>query len=305
MTSLRRSILFFCFAAIAFGPLAGAFAQLQPFSQTPTPGTAPNGVLKKLEGVGIDQRLGAQVPMDLTFKDETGKSVRLGDYFDGKHPVILTQVYYGCPMLCTLVLNDLTRGMNGLNLSAGDDFQVVTVSFDPRETPAMAKDKKATYLQSYRRPHAEEGWHFLTGDEANIRQLTQATGFHYKWDEKFNLFIHPSGITVLTPNGVISRYFFGIDYGLKDLKLSLQEASGNKIGSLTDQILLYCFHYDESTGKYSIMVTRMIRVGGVLTMAGLGAFWFTMFRRDRANAAIGALPVGAGTNEKNDEKNKN
>ena len=182
-------------------------------------------------------------------------------------------------MLCTLVLNDLTRGMNALDLSAGDDFQVVTVSFDPKETPALAADKKQTYLQSYRRPHADDGWHFLTGDEASIHALTAAVGFRYKWDPKFNQFIHPSGIMILTPRGVLSRYFFGVDYDLKDLKLSLQEASGNKIGTLTDQVLLYCFHYDPTSGKYTLMVTRMLKVGGVVTLAAIGTFWFAMSRR--------------------------
>jgi protein SCO1/2 len=171
--------------------------------------------------------------------------------------------------------------MNGLDISAGDDYQVVTVSFDPKETPEMAANKKKTYMRSYLRPHGEEGWHFLTGDSASIHQLADAVGFTYRWDPKFNQFIHPSGITILTPSGVISRYFFGIDYGLKDLKLSLQEASGNKIGTLTDQILLYCFHYDEVSGlyKYSHAVILLVRGGGVLTLLGLGAFWFVMFRR--------------------------
>lgn len=238
-----------------------------------------------LKGVGIDQKLGAQVPLDLPFRDENGNTVRLGQYFDGRRPVVLTLVYYNCPMLCTLVLNDLTRGMNGLDLSAGDDFQVVTVSFDPKETPELAADKKKTYLASYRRPHAAEGWHFLTGDQASIAALTSAIGFHYKWDPKFQQYIHPSGVMVLTPTGTISRYFFGIDYGLKDLKLSLQEASGNKIGSFTDQVILYCFHYDPSSGKYTLAVTRAMQVGGVMTMAALGAFWFAMFRHRDPHAA--------------------
>jgi protein SCO1/2 len=283
-----RSILVLCLAACFVAAASSARADLPPFSQAQEKRPVTNAPLQKLEGVGMDQRLGNQIPLDLVFKDEAGKPVKLGQYFDGKKPVVLTLVYYGCPMLCTMVLNDLNRSLNGLNLSAGDDFQIVTVSFDPREGPKEAADKKATYMQSYRRPHAEEGWHFLTGDEATIHQLTEAVGFHYKFDEKFQQYIHPSGITLLTPTGVISRYFFGIDYGLKDLKLSLQEASGNKIGSLTDQILLYCFHYDETTGKYSLMVVRMVQVGAVMTLMGLGAFWFTMFRRERTMTAKGA-----------------
>lgn len=275
MNSLRAFILTACLVLIA--PCARA--QYQPFSTTPVP--PPSIKPDYLKGVGIEQRLGQQIPPDLVFKDETGKSVKLGDYFDGRRPVILTLVYYQCPMLCTLVLNDLTRGMNGLSLSAGDDFQVVTVSFDPKETPAMAAAKKQTYLESYRRPHGEEGWHFLTGDDAAIHQLTDAVGFTYRWDPQYNQFVHPSGITVLTPSGVISRYFFGIDYGLKDLKFALQDASGNKIGSITDQILLYCFHYDPLSGtyRYSRLVIRLVQAGGILTLMALGTFWFAMFRR--------------------------
>jgi protein SCO1 len=241
-----------------------------------------------LDGVGIEQKLGNQVPLDLVFKDETGKSVKLGDYFDGHKPVILTLVYYGCPMLCTMVLNDQTRAMNGLTLDAGVDYQVVTVSFDPRESPALAAEKKETYLQSYHRPHANEGWHFLTGDENSIHQLAQSVGFTYKWDPKFNQYIHPSGIMILTPSGTVSRYFFGIDFGLKDLKLALQEASGNKIGTLTDQVLLFCFHWDETTGKYTTNVLLAVRIGGILTVGALGAFWFMLYRRGHGHP--GAKP---------------
>ena len=212
-----------------------------------------------LKGIGIDQKLGEKVPLDLTFRDENGNPVKLGQYFDGKRkPVILVLVYYSCPQLCTLVLNDLSRGLNGLStLSVGDDFEVVTVSIDPSDTTELARDRKATYLASYRRPHAAQGWHFLTGDQTSIRRLTDAVGFHYRWDPKFQQFMHPSGLTILTPNGTISRYFFGIDYDLKDLRLSLEEASNSKIGSVTDRILLYCFHYDESSGKYTPIVSSL------------------------------------------------
>ncbi len=237
-----------------------------------------------LDGVGIDQKLGAQVPLDLVFHDEHGKAVKLGDFCDGiKKPVILTLVYYKCPnvQLCTLELNDLNRGMNGLSMfSAGDDYQVVTISFDPREGPDLALDKKETYMQSYRRPNADAGWRFLTGDEDSIKKLTDAVGFRYKYDSKFDQYIHPSGLILLTPKGVISRYFFGIDYDLKDLRLALEEASSNKIGTLTDKILLYCFHYDPSTNKYSLTVVHLMQVGGILTMGAMGAFWFAMFRRE-------------------------
>ena len=235
-----------------------------------------------LDGVGIDQNLGAQVPLDLVFHDETGKAVKLGDYFDGsKKPVILTLVYYKCPTLCTMVLNDLNRGMNGISTSmtAGRDFNVVTISFDPHEGPELAADKKEIYMQSYRQPQAAEGWHFLTGDEESLKKLTGVVGFHYKYDPKFEQYVHPSGLIILTPRGVVSRYFFGIDYDLKDLRLSLEEASSSKIGGFTDQILLYCFHYDPTSGKYSFRIIQLMQLGAVLTMGALGAFWFAMARK--------------------------
>jgi protein SCO1/2 len=261
-----------------------------------TGATAERNKPAYLKDVGIDQKLGAQVPLDLTFRDESGQPVQLAKYFDGhKKPVILTLVYYSCPQLCTLVLNDLNRGLNGLStLSAGDDFQVVTVSIDPSDTSALAADKKATYMASYRRPHADQGWHFLTGDQTSIRRLAQAVGFKYKWDPKFQQFIHPSGLIILTPKGTISRYFFGIDYDTKDLRLSLEEASSDKIGSFTDRILLYCFHYDESSGRYTPTITRILKLGGVLTMAALGFFWFAMYRFEQARYGGGGPATDEG-----------
>ena len=240
-----------------------------------------------LKDIGIDQKLGAQVPLDLTFRDEDGRPVKLAQYFDGhKKPVILTLVYYSCPQLCTLVLNDLNRGMNGLStLSAGDDYEVVTISIDPSDTTELARDKKTNYMASYRRPHAAQGWHFLTGDQTSIRRLTDSVGFKYKWDAKYQQFMHPSGLTILTPKGTVSRYFFGIDYDLKDLRLSLEAASDNKIGSLTDRILLYCFHYDESSGRYTPIVSSLVKVGGVLTVGCLGMFWFAMYRFEQTRHA--------------------
>jgi protein SCO1/2 len=262
-----------------------------------------------LKDVGIDQKMGAQVPLDLAFRDEDGNAVKLGQFFDGhKKPVILTLVYYSCPQLCTLVLNDLNRGMNGLStLSAGDDFDVVTVSIDPADTPELARDKKAGYMASYRRPHAEQGWHFLTADQPTIKRLTDAVGFKFKWDAKYQQFVHPSGLIILTPKGTVSRYFFGIDYDLKDLRFSLEEASSNKIGSVTDRILLYCFHYDETSGRYTPIITSLVKVGGVLTVGCLGLFWFAMYRfeqvrygqaarleRQRADEATGTGEASGG-----------
>jgi protein SCO1/2 len=286
MTRSGRTIFAFLIAVMTFATGQNALAQ-QPVK----PGY--------LDGVGIDQNLGAQVPLDLSFKDETGKAVKLADYFDGsKKPVILTLIYYKCPdlQLCTLELNDLNRTMNGMStLSAGDDYQVVTISFDPTEGPALAKDKKEIYMNSYRRPHAEQGWHFLTGDADSINKLTKAVGFKYKYDQKFQQYVHPNGLMVLTPKGQISRYFFSIDYDLKDLRLALEEASGNKIGTLTDQILLYCFHYDPTSGKYSFRIIQMMQLGGILTMGALGAFWFSMARSARQAGGNAAGSSGDGS----------
>ena len=212
-----------------------------------------------------------------------GRSASATNFDHKRKPVLLTLVYYSCPQLCTLSLTDLTKGMNGLStLSVGDDYEVVTVSFDPHETPEQARDKKETYLASYRRPNAAAGWHFLTGDADSIRRLTDAVGFHYRWDDKYKQFMHPTGHIVLTPNGVVSRYFFGIDYDLKDFRLSLEEASNNKLGSITDRILLYCFHYDESSGRYTPTITMFLKLGGLLTIAAIGAFWFAMHKVDPA-----------------------
>ena len=233
-----------------------------------------------LKGVGIDQKLNGQVPLDLTFRDETGQTVRLGDYF-GRRPVVLTLVYYECPMMCTLVLNGLVHTMREIPFTAGDQFDVVTVSFNPRETPALAAAKKRSYLKSYGRAGAEKGWHFLTGDEASIQALTEAAGFRYVYDPDTRQYAHATAIMVLTPEGRLSRYFYGLEYPARDLRLSLVEASGNKIGSPVDQLLLFCFHYDPVAGKYGLAIMNAMRAAGVATALALGLLIFFMFRRER------------------------
>ncbi len=233
-----------------------------------------------LRDVGIDQKLNEQLPLNLTFRDETGKPVQLRQYF-GQKPVILSLVYYDCPMLCTLVLNGLVRSLRVVPLDVGDQFDVVTVSFDPRETPALAAAKKETYVKRYARAQASQGWHFLTGEEASIQQLTRAVGFRYAYDAKSGEFAHATGIMVLTPTGRLARYFYGIEYSPRDLRLALVEASAHKIGSVVDQLLLFCFHYDPRTGKYSLVVMNVLRVAGMGTLLALGSFLFVMFRRDR------------------------
>lgn len=269
--------LTFLLLPFSFCPLAFA----QGWAQTPPPLASEDpssGKVRMLEGVGIDQRLGEQLPLDVTFRDENGTSVRLGDYF-GKKPVVLTLVYYSCPMLCNQVLNGLTSALDIITFDIGKEFDVVTVSFDPRETPDLATSKKETYIQWYKRAGASEGWHFLTGDKASIDKLTEAVGFHYKFDPATNQFVHASGIMLATPDGKLARYFYGIEYSPKDLRLGLIEASEKRIGNPVDRLLLYCFHYDPSAGKYSAAVMNILRLAGVATFAGLVAMLWLLRRK--------------------------
>ncbi len=233
-----------------------------------------------LRDVGFDQKLDAQVPLDLVFKDETGRTVRLGDYF-GSKPVILNLAYFRCPMLCDQVMNGMVRAMLDMPLDVGKDFNVVTVSFDPRETPEMAAAKRETYLSRYGHERAGDGWHFLTGDEEAIKRLTSSVGFRYSYDARNDQFAHASGIVVLTPEGKVSRYFYDVRFSARDLRLGLVEASSNKIGSAVEQILLFCFHYDPIEGKYGPAVMRFVRVGGILTVLAIGVFVVALVRGDR------------------------
>ena len=245
-------------------------AQAPPSSQMPA----------ALQKVAFEQRLNEQLPLDLPFKDENGAAVKLGDYF-GRKPVVLAFVYYECPMLCTQVLNGLESALRVINESIGREFDVVTVSFDPRETPALAAGKKKAYLDRYKRPDAERGWHFLTGTQASIDALTKAAGFSFYWDEQTQQFAHASGIVVATPAGKLSRYFFGIDYSPRDVKFALIESSSEKIGSLADRLLLYCYHYDPATGNYGFIAMRAVRLGGAVTLVALLGFIFISIRRDQ------------------------
>jgi protein SCO1/2 len=232
-----------------------------------------------LRQVGIDQKLNNQVPLDLTFVDENGQTVKLGQYF-GQKPVILSLVYYDCPMLCTQVLNGLAGSLKALKFDVGKEFEVVTVSFDPREKPELAREKKEGYMARYGRPNAAAGWHFLTGDEASIKALAESVGFRFAWDDETKQFAHASGIMVLTPEGKVSRYFYGIEYAPRDMQLGLVEASSNKIGSPVDQILLYCYHYDPQTGKYGFAIMNAMRVLGFATFIGLALLIFILKRRE-------------------------
>jgi protein SCO1/2 len=251
------------------------------FKGDPYPKVDPPNVMPKVLGqVGIDQKLGDTLPLDTVFRDETGREVRLGSLI-GPRPVILTLVYYKCPMLCTLVLNDLLRTLRPMEMDIGKDFDILTVSFDPTETSELSNAKKAQYVRELNQPGAQANWHFLTGSQDSIHKLTEAAGFRYTWDEKAKQFAHASGIIILTPQGKIARYFFGIQYAPKDVRLALVEASGNRVGSVTDQILLYCFHYDPTTGKYGFIVTRALHIGGVLTILALGVLLVMLFRHER------------------------
>jgi protein SCO1 len=248
----------------------------------PPPRPATPGVLQE---VGFDQRLGESVPLDLAFTDEAGRSVKLADYF-GKKPVVLSLVYYDCPMLCTLGLNGLAGALEVLSFVPGQEFEVLTVSFDSRETPALAAAKKKAYMARYRRPGAHAGWHFLTGSDESIAALTRAVGFRYVWDEATRQFAHPAGVVVLTPEAKISHYLFGVEYAPKDLRLALVAAASGRIGNAADQLLLYCYSYDPQNGRFSASILNVVRLLGVLTVAGLGAFILTASARRRPRGEL-------------------
>ena len=233
-----------------------------------------------LDEIGIDQKLGDKLPLELTFKDESGRTVTLRDYFGHGKPVLLNFVYYECPMLCGEVLNGVSAALKVLKFAPGKEFEVVTVSIDPRETPTLAAAKKETYMARLGREGAEKGWHFLTGEEENIKALTDAAGFHYVWDPKMQQYAHAAGIMLVTPEGKLAQYYYGVEYSARDMRLGIIEASKERIGNLADKILLYCYHYDPQTGKYGAIVSNIMRLGGATTVVVLGGFLIVMFRRE-------------------------
>ena len=245
-------------------------------AQMATPTPPPNIVMD----VGIDQRLNEQIPLDLVFRDEKGNSVHLADYFHSK-PVIVSLVYYRCPMLCTQVLNGMVETFKTMNFTAGKEFDIVTVSIDPSEQPDLASEKKEQYVEEYGRQGVAQGWHFLTGEQSSIEPLAKAVGFRYVYDPRSKQFAHGAGIMVATPQGKVARYLYGIEYGAKDLKFALMEAAQNRIGSTVDKILMLCYHYDPTTGKYGIVVANLLKGGGILAVLILGSYMFVNFRRDR------------------------
>jgi protein SCO1 len=232
-----------------------------------------------LQGVGIQQKLDQMVPLNLVFRDEASRPVPLSTFFHGK-PVLLALVYYRCPMLCTQILNGVVSSLKAVSFNPGRDFEVVSVSFDPKDTPELAAEKKASYLRRYGRANTANGFHFLTGDEAGIKALTDAVGFHYKYDPITDQFAHASGIMILTPEGRLSRYFYGVEYAPRDVRLGLVEASANKIGTPVDEILLFCFHYDPGTGKYGAIAINTLRVAGGGFVLICGGFLLLAWRRD-------------------------
>lgn len=233
-----------------------------------------------LQGVGIDQKLDQQIPMDLVFTDEYGKQVPLSTYFRPGKPVLLALVYYRCPMLCTQILTGTASSLKAVSLDPGKDFEVVAVSFDPKDTPETAASKKQVYLKRYGRPGTANGWHLLTGNAANIKALTDAVGYRYRYDPATDQFAHASGIIIATPEGRLSRYFYGVEYAPRDVRLGLVEASQNKIGNPVDQILLFCYHYDPSTGKYGAAVMNIVRFAGAGFVVICGAILAIVLRRD-------------------------
>jgi protein SCO1/2 len=285
-------------AALAAAPASAQYNGV-PKSGAMTTGGMPAGVSPaSLKRVSFDQNLGAQVPLDLPFRDETGRGIQLSRYFTGR-PVILALVYYECPMLCVQALNGLVKSLKVLALEPGRDYTVVTVSFNPAETAAQAAAKKNEYVARLKRPGAAGGWHFLTGNEASIRVLTDAVGFHYVYDAETKQFAHPTGMVVLTPEGRTSKYVFGIDYGPRDIRLALVEASDHRIGTPVDRLLLYCYHYDPATGKYGLVLMNVLRLGGVLTVVTMGGLILVLRRREKreqAGRAAHAAPATPDTN---------
>jgi protein SCO1 len=261
-----------------------------------TVGKPSSGLPTQLQNVGFEPQLNTQVPLDLPFRDEAGQEVQLRQYF-GRKPVLLALVYYGCPMLCNQVEQGVVGSLKMLSFTPGRDYEVVFVSFDTRETPDMAAKKKAAALAQYRRPETVTGWHFLTGKEESVRALTAAANFRYSFDERSNVFAHASGIMLLTPDGRISRYFYGVEYPSRDVRLGLVDASAGKIGTPIDHLLLFCFQYNPETARYSATVLKIVRLGGILTIFTIVAGILIFRRRDVRAATHNSRPPIQGGSE--------
>ena len=254
-----------------------------------SPAHAQNPIDDPLHRMGFDQRLDGQVPLDLTFVNEMGTEVRLSDYFSAGHPVVLAMGYYQCPVLCSMVRSGMAQGLSGVSLTAGSDFTVVNVSIDPRETPMIAAAEKTAVVQRYGRPESAEGWHFLVGEQPAIDTLAEAIGFRYYYDQNLDQYGHPSGLVILTPEGRIARYFYGIEYNPTDLRLGLVEASQGKIGNPIDQFMLFCYQYDPTTGRYTMLVMNIVRAAGALTVLAVGSVLLIVWRRSGQGPAQAAV----------------
>jgi len=275
---------FFFVIFVSFVVQGTAFAQFTAPLSVPPPGPAASQRIPILNDVSIDQKLNSHVPAGVALVDEQGRDVKLGDFF-GKRPVLLVLAYYECPMLCSEVLSAMVGSIETLSFNPGRDFEVVVVSFNPGDTPAQAAEKKRTYLKRYGRVGTEDGFHFLTGRQESITQLTEAVGFHYAFDKSIGQYAHPAVLHVLTADGRLSRYLYGIDFPPRDLRLALVEAADGKIGTKVDQFLLYCYHYDPQTGKYGFAILNAVRLGGLLTVALMAMFIVTTLRRERRQAS--------------------
>jgi protein SCO1/2 len=281
---LLAVLIILAFAAIAFGQGQHYGSPLySPRKYDPNQSVTSSGLPKALDNIGIEQKLGEQLPLEAEFKDSEGKTIRLGDYFNNGKPVILALVYYECPMLCNEVLNGLTGSIKGMSFDVGKEFDIVAISFDARENdkPGLAKNKKEGYLARYGREGADKGWHFLTGTQDSIDKVTQAAGFNYRWDEETNQFAHGGGVMVATPEGKLARYFYGIDYAPRDLKFGIMESAQSKVGNPVEQLMLYCFHYNPATGKYGLLVMNVVRLAAVATLIGLAGMFFVFWRYNK------------------------
>jgi protein SCO1/2 len=294
VSSVVPTIVFVASLAVA-GTVSAQMTSAPMPGYPQAPGVPSSSMPEPLREIGFDQRLDNPLPLDTQFRDEQGRTVSIGEYF-GVRPVVLAFVYYECPMLCTQVLKSITSTLGVMNLESGKDYELVMVSFDPRETPAQASDKKAEYLARFNRPGAEVGWHFLTGDQDSITRLTKAAGFRYVWDEPTKQFAHPTGIIVVTPDGRPARYLFGIEYGPRDLRFAIVEASAGRLGSLVDELLLFCYHYNPETGRYGLVIMRTVRIAGVATVLLIGTFVTVMVRREKRTAVRGpGAPTHSGS----------
>jgi protein SCO1/2 len=289
VSSLAAALLCAAGVVIATSPTSAQMSGAPAAGYKREAGAPASLLPAPLREIGFDQRLDQTIPPDISFVDEQGRSVRLGDYF-GRRPIVLAFVYYECPMLCTQVLSALASTLDVLSLQPGTDFDVVTISFDPREKPELAAARKANYLQRYHRPGASGAWHFLTGERASIDRATRAAGFRFVWDGDTKQFAHPTGLIVLAPDGRIARYLFGIDYGPRDLRLAIVDASVGRIGTPIDSFLLYCYHYDPMTGRYGLVIMRVIRLAGAATVVALGLFVGVMLRREARGTRQHGLP---------------